>query len=197
MTRFAMAAALAAASIASPALAQSSDPVPTQGVREIDWPVGVASMNAASVRTFGAGVFQRFSQSPIPVLAPAQMDEDDREAFADTFRPLSNGYFAVIHGERYDVIVNGTRSFSVAPAGARVTERDVASEPLFEPAEIGANVSLNRYGVDYLLEFECNEAPPLGSSTVVLPMGAVPNCVDYDEAMSFANSLVIVGGGGS
>lgn len=182
-------AASFAAGLGAMALAQDSatnaprDAVPTRGERQIEWPVGIQSMRDAGAAVFPEGAASRFAGAPIPVLAPTKLDAEQRQAYLDSFRSVKDGFFAVVPGATYDVVVNGTKSYAVAPASAGFEERDTRNY-LFEPAENGANVSFQRFGVDFLLQFECKAA--VGEGT----------CVTENEAKGFADNLTVVGGGG-
>lgn len=93
------------------------------------------------------------------------------------FKQTADGYYAVYKYENYDVIVNGTNEvIGVRPDGAR----DEALK--FTATAAGAQVSLSRYGADYLIEFECYTINPQTGT-----------CIEEDEAMGVAESLVIRG----
>ncbi|MCG8442729.1 MAG: hypothetical protein MI723_13080 [Caulobacterales bacterium] len=173
-------AALACAG--APAAAQ--DVVPEQGERRVQWPVGVESMTATAARVFPAGAGDAFAASPVPVLAPAGLTSADRDAFSNTFGATADGFYAVIPRGAFDVVLNGTVSYVVSPALIKEIPRDGFTY-LYEEGDAGTNISFNRFGADYLLEFECRDAINYAS-----------DCVTEQEAVELADSLVIVGGGG-
>lgn len=176
-------AALGALALA--AAASADDPTPTKRTRNVEWPAGAqAAADAIADRVFPAGASSAFADSPIPVLAPQGIESEEARAFLKTYRSVKNGFFATIPGSAYDVVINGTQSFAVAPAAATVVERG-DRKYLFEFGEIGAHISFSKFGVDYLVEFNCHETPSLTKS-----------CVTQDEAVAFVDKLQIVGGGG-
>ena len=115
---------------------------------------------------------------PVPVLlptgGPVRIASDGT---GPRFKQTSDGYYAVYPYENYDVIVNGTNEIiGNRPEGPR----DDAMT--FTATAAGGQVSLSRYGADYLVEFECYIINP-GTGT----------CIEEAEALGVAESLVIRG----
>lgn len=147
----------------------------------IDWEAARRDLAARPLET-REGAFQVASGEaapPVPVFLPempvgAQSGESNVR-----FQPMSDGYYAFIPGEAYDTIVNGTNKVIAAP-GEEKAERTEAF--IFQPTTTGAQVSFSRYGADYLVEYECKELT-----------NGLPTCITQEEAVSFAEELVISG----
>lgn len=96
------------------------------------------------------------------------------------FRPLADGYFAVLKGEVYDVVINGTdkliaRSDSDGPAPDSALD--------FEGTMTGAQVSFSRYGASYLVEFMCHDRETILDGT----------CINEADALAEVEKLLIAG----
>ncbi len=104
----------------------------------------------------------------VPMLLPLNFAEFQGRPSPPVITP--NGYFATYHLARYDAIVNG----SVREESRRPTEA-----MRFTSGGAGAQVVFSRYGADYLIEFECNQAE--GASS----------CITEQEALDFAGSLFV------
>lgn len=181
------AAALAAGTAIGVGYAQRADaPGVTRGERVVELPVGIESAAAEAARVYPAGAVDRFAASPIPVLAPPTLSETQRTAFSDSFRAVPDGFFAVIPARGYDVVVNGTITYAIAPELIKVIDRGGARY-LYEEGETGVSISFSRYGADYLLQFECTDPARAGEDN---------NCVDEDTVVATAESLSVIGGGG-
>lgn len=115
---------------------------------------------------------------PVPILLPTGGPVSvATNGGGPRFKQTSDGYYAVYKYENYDVIVNGTNEvIGARPEGAR----DDALK--FTATAAGAQVSLSRYGADYLIEFECYTINPQTGT-----------CIEEAEAMGVAESLVIRG----
>lgn len=155
---------------------QTGDPVPTPGQREVEFPVVAESV----ADDFGPDA-SKFADAVVPVLAPASMSTDQASGFADSYRATPDGYFARMAMDSYDVVVNGTRAFAVAPESAGARPRDT-SQVLFSETDTGASVTFNRFGADYSIEFVCR--------------GAGETCVTEAQATELVERLVPIGGGG-
>jgi len=115
---------------------------------------------------------------PVPVLLPSGGPVSAASGGSGPrFKQTKTGYYAVYQYENYDVIVNGTNEV----IGARTEEpRDETMK--FTATAAGGQVALSRYGADYLVEFECYTIDP-----------ATGTCIEEEEAMGVAESLVIRG----
>ncbi|MFN3213039.1 MAG: hypothetical protein ACE37M_08040 [Henriciella sp.] len=122
------------------------------------------------------------SSIAVPVLLPdapfgvAAAGSDD----GLQFRPLADGYFAVMKGETYDMVINGTDKLVALPDGeGAVTDSELA----FEETMTGAQVSFSRYGASYLVEFMCHD-----------PATAMKgSCISEDDALAEVEALLISG----
>ncbi len=170
-----------AASLDQSAASQSGDPTPTPGEREVEFPV-VAQ--AVTDNLFPGGGDAKFAESSVPVLAPAAMSTDQAETFADSYQTTPDGYFARMPSEEFDVVVNGTRAYAVAPEAAGAQTRDTSAFQ-FSESDTGLSVTFNRFGADYSIDFVCRGAG-----------GDAGGCVDETKAAEFVERLVPVGGGG-
>jgi hypothetical protein len=154
------------------------DPTPERGVRQVE-PV------SAVAATFDADALATFNAAPTPVLTPSHLSAEGTAQFARTFRATPDGYFARVDLPGFDVVMNGSRAFGVAPesAGARTGE---ISQLRISESETGLSAMFRRYGVDYQIEFVCRGP---GDEAGV-------RCVTPEEARALVESLVAVGGGG-
>lgn len=157
------------------------DPTPARGEREVEFPVIAQAVTDSLFPGDGA---EKFADASVPVLAPAAMSTDQASAFVDSYRTTPDGYFAQMAAEDFDVVVNGTRAYSVAPEAAGATPRDTGAFQ-FSESDTGLSVTFNRFGADYSIDFVCRGAGGEGAT-----------CVDEAEATQFVERLVPVGGGG-
>lgn len=155
---------------------QTGDPTPTRGEREVEFP--------ATTQAFTGGDASQFADASVPVLAPAAMSTEQAETFSDSYRTTPDGYFAQMPTDQFDVVVNGTRNFTVAPESAGAQTRDT-SDIQFSESDTGLSATFNRFGADYSIDFVCRGGGDVGGA-----------CVDEAEAAEFVNRLVPVGGGG-
>lgn len=114
---------------------------------------------------------------PVPVLLPTGIVSVQRAGASPSFRQQEDGYFARYPGVAYDITVHGTNVIADVP-GMEIKRDETVS---FAAMMDGAQVSLSRYGADYLVTFECRAA------------GGGETCVSEDEALEVARGLVIVG----
>lgn len=159
-----------------------TDPTPEHGLRDVEFPVIAES---ASRSVFGRDMSETFASATVPVLAPASMTEDQAARFAESYRVTPDGYFARIPGADFDVIVNATRAFAVAPAEAGARPREASTYTIGE-SETGLGVTLSRFGADYSIDFACRGEGDEGGA----------DCVTEDAAAAFVEQLIPVGGGG-
>jgi len=160
----------------------AGDETPVRGEREVEFPAVAESVTSS---LFPSGAAARFADARVPVLAPASMSRDQAGAFLSSFRPTSDGFFARLGLEDFDVVMNGTRLYAVAPEGAGAPRRDAAG-PQFSQTENGMSVSFNRFGADYSIDFVCRGSGGEEGS----------DCVTEAKAAEFVQRLVPVGGDG-
>ena len=115
----------------------------------------------------------------VPVLLPTGIVTPASAERGVMFQQTSDGYFASYPGETYDIVINGTNLIAGTPDAD--TER--TGEAVFTSSLAGAQLSLSRYGADYLIEFECNIDLAPGNDT----------CITEDEAYEMADKLIVVG----
>jgi hypothetical protein len=156
------------------------DPTPQRGEREVEFPVTAQSVTDELFPNDGA----RFAEATVPVLAPAAMSREQASSFVSSYRTTPDGYFARLGLEEFDIVVNGTRMFAVAPQGAGAPSRDTTAYQ-FSESDTGMSVTFNRFGADYSIDFVCRGPGGEGSA-----------CVSEAEAAEFVERLVPVGGGG-
>lgn len=94
------------------------------------------------------------------------------------FSKVPDGYFAVVKGEVYDVIINGSDKLVAAPEGMVATAPE---EMRFEDTMTGSQIAFNRYGASYLVEFAC-KAPVRTQS-----------CITEVEAVQAVEDLLLAG----
>ncbi len=190
----ALATALSLASLAGVACAQ--DVITSTGERRISWPSERAMTTAqatffdyargdATPGVSGAiGSMQaQVGRAPVPVLMPGDLRAQSLLSAARTFTAVEDGYFAVIEGEIYDIVVNGTSEYLAAPGRPEQVEDPEAYR--FTEAEGGAVLSFSRYGADYIIQFECRQRATDGRP-----------CVSRDQAERFASAMDFIGGAG-
>jgi hypothetical protein len=154
------------------------DPTPERGVRQVEPAPAVAA-------AFDAEALARFNAAPTPVLAPSQLSADGAAQFARTFRATPDGYFARVDLPGFDVVVNGSRAFGVAPESAGARSGEISQLRISE-SETGLSAMFRRYGVDYQIEFACRGPGDEAGA----------RCITPEEARAVVDSLVAVGGGG-
>jgi hypothetical protein len=160
---------------------ESGDSTPARGERDVEFPVVAESVANSLFPGDGAA----FASATVPVLAPSAMSREQASTFVSSFRATPDGYFAQLGQENFDVVVNGTRVFAVAPESAGARPPDAAPYR-FSESDTGVNVSFNRFGADYSIDFVCRGAG-----------GAEANeCITEAQAAEFVDRLVPVGGGG-
>lgn len=148
----------------------------------IDWDQARADFAARDTDTGGlVGIASGSGAPPVPVLLPdtpvgiASTGEDGLQ-----FRPTADGYFAVLKGDIYDMIINGTDRLVARPGSAAA---EGPSDLRFEETMTGAQVSFSRYGASYLVEFMCKD-----------PATAVKgSCVSEADAIAEVEKLLISG----
>ncbi|MEM6535544.1 MAG: hypothetical protein AAF613_07890 [Pseudomonadota bacterium] len=142
----------------------------------IDWNAAradFANQDSDTVTTQGSG------NVAVPILLPeipVTIQSDGPPPLR--FTEVPDGYFAVVTGEAYDVIINGTDRLLAAPSN--LPEID-ASQMRFEDTMTGSQISFNRYGASYLVEFAC-KGPPNANS-----------CIEEDDAKQAVEELLLAG----
>lgn len=147
----------------------------------IDWEAARRDLAAIPIETreIGFQIASGEAAPPVPVfLPPADVSVAGGES-AMRFQATSDGYFAAIPGETYDVVVNGTNEV-IGPADGTAAPR--SDTYTFLETVTGAQVSFSRYGADYLVDFECKALP-----------GGKPDCITEDEALAFTRDLGLTG----
>ena len=160
------------------------DPTPTRGTRSVEFPVGIES--APREHGFSDDAAARFAGATVPVLAPVGLSADQVARFADTYRSTPDGYFARVGYDEYDVVMNGTRAYAVAPQASEPITAEEMRDWKVSESETGLSVTFSRYGADYSLDFVCRGAGDEESA----------DCVEEEAAAEMARNLVAVGGGG-
>jgi hypothetical protein len=146
---------------------------------EIDWDSARSDFAKRAPTDTGMVSIASGGDAPaVPVLLPDMRASVASAGGADVqFRPTADGYFAVIPGESYDMIINGTdRLIPTSDAGPTDTELR------FEETMTGAQVAFARYGASYLVQFACK-----GDAAV---MGG---CIGEDDALAAVQALLIAG----
>jgi len=151
---------------------------------EIDWDAAKADMEASNPdgATRSIGIESAAPDAPVPILLPTgqnvQAATRSLGSAGPTVRATSDGYFAVYPGAEYDIIINGTNQTTDVAGKDRTRDESMT----FTTSVAGAQVSLSRYGADYLVEFECRD---LNEET--------GSCIEEAEAMEIAEGLVVRG----
>lgn len=147
----------------------------------IDWDAARRDFAARTVPNDATLSIAGSSNPPVPVLLPDQPVSVARAGgTAMQFRPTADGYFAVIPGSTYDLIINGSDRLIVPDSAANPSPSEALN---FEETLTGAQVSFQRYGASYLAEFMC-KAPETAR---------VGSCVTAEDAKQVVNDLLISG----
>jgi hypothetical protein len=170
---------------------QAAEAPVQQAERTIDWGAAHKDANVqpppiaatAPKSNFNPKVTTASVGAPVPMLAPpvqasvaAGLDDG-----AVTVRVTEDGYFITVPGPRYDVIVNGTKAFYLAPSDAPKTPAKAAPQAYrFEWGEGEATLAFSRYGADYLIQFVCKTG------------AANAACMTQADAVAFAERLQLV-----
>lgn len=178
-------AAVAADDIETPV--EPETPEPARGVElkqsEIDWNSARRDFASQPLSTDENTVsVAAASSTPVPVLLPQTpvVAASSDGAPAMDFRPTADGYYAVLRGEDYDMIITGTDRLTAAP-GRGQTATD--TELRFEETMTGAQVAFSRYGASYLVDFACK------TNAAVTGDG----CVTETNAKAAVEDLLIAG----
>lgn len=153
---------------------------PVTKTAEIDWPTAREDFaNRPDDDSFG--IASGSDAPPVPVLLPemnVSIASDGPPALQ--FRETKDGYFAVMRGETYDLIVNGTDKLNTVPGR---TPAGIPEDMRYEETLMGSQVAFTRYGASYLVEFACKaeNTPVVGS------------CVTEEEARQAVEDLLIAG----
>lgn len=158
--------------------------------RAIDWAAAKKDAPASTAATVARSDFNPQVQtasagSPVPMLAPpiaATAAAGLTDSDGPTVRVTEDGYFATFEGPRYDVIVNGTKAFFIAPDGApKKTDKALSdTDYRYEVGEGEVQVTFRRYGADYMIQFACKTGSP-----------DTP-CINQTDAIAFARRLQLV-----
>ncbi len=124
------------------------------------------------------GIESGATAPPVPVLLPTGI-VIPQGVGEPAFRALRDGYFANYPGIDYDITISGTNIVHDGASGRTEGSENVT----FAATASGAQVSLSRYGADYLVEFECRQLAGISGDA----------CISEDAAMQIARDLVIVG----
>ncbi len=149
---------------------------PASRKAEIDWTAArtdFAAQDPNLVTPQGAGTVA------IPILLPeipVTVASDGPSPLR--FNQVPDGYFAVVKGEVYDIIINGTDKLVGAPDGMTAM---APGELRFEDTMTGSQITFNRYGASYLVEFAC-KAPVTTES-----------CITEAEAVEAVEELLLAG----
>lgn len=148
----------------------------------IDWDAARRDLASRPIES-REGTFQVASGDaapPVPVFLPSgPVAAASANGGGVRFQPTRDGYFAFFPGEAWDAVVNGTNRVIGAPGETAQPRSDSFN---FQPTLTGAQVAFSRYGADYLVEFECKELT-----------NGLPTCITHEEAIAFAEDLVISG----
>jgi hypothetical protein len=169
--------------IAFGTLQADEEPVVREGERTPDWAAAEQARiqqgggQGGTVRPEG-GATSPAQPGAVPVLIPGPAPGTATPQGGDTVRiqQTEDGYFAVITGTAYDMVIHGTRLFTVAPDNAPAPEGPRPTYT-FADAEDGHSLSFSRFGVDYSIDFRCKLVPP-GTA-----------CVTRDQAIAVAERL--------
>jgi predicted small lipoprotein YifL len=193
---FALAIALSSLAACDRAGSKSAAPVPAPAedvmvqpsnatvaqTSSIDWEAARQDLSqrpAADIEKFQ--VAAGGEAPPVPLLLPGadSFGVASEGANAPRIQPLTDGYFANFPGEKYNIIVSGSNRVALAPGAAPPAARP--ADLVFTADPPGGRVTFSRYGADYMIEFECNDA------------GGDDVCITEAEALDYARKISIAG----
>lgn len=146
---------------------------------QIDW--SAARDDFAKRDTSGdvVGIASGSNGAAVPVLLPEMaVSTASVDSGALEFRPTADGYFAVLAGEDYDMIINGTDRLLAAEGASTSGAEDLR----YEETLTGAQVAFRRYGASYLVQFACKGAAAVTGG-----------CIAQDDALAAVEDLLIAG----
>jgi hypothetical protein len=200
LSAFALGAALLASAAAAPACAQDDDvadvigaiqgavnrypdPQTTRRTRPIPSVALPSALVSRQIQGFDEKTIDAFAAVPSIVVAPSGMTQEEKDEFSRTFRATPDGYFASLTRDGYDVVINGTLAYSVAPESLRLQPRTGRYHVQKSEGETG--IAFSDFGGDYLIQFICQEYVE----------DQVGGCVSDEEAIAFFERIVPLGGG--
>ncbi len=157
-------------------------PESTTSSADIDWDAARRDLASRPLDSREEGAFQIASGAgapPVPVFLPSSPVAAQSGEGGMRLQPTRDGYYAFLPGDDWDAIVNGSNRV-ITPPGETVQPRGESFN--YQPTTTGAQVAFSRYGADYLVEFECKELT-----------NGLPACITEEDAVSFAQDLVISG----
>jgi len=156
-------------------------PEVTRSDARIDWQAARTDLANTPDTPMPQGFqIQSGDQAPaVPVLLPSGIATTASANGGPRFMQLPDGYLATYPGADYDVTVSGTNEVFDATPGLGTGVEDLSYVSTVD----GAMVSFTRYGAGYMVEFVCKGLEG--------EFGA--GCIEEDEAVEVAQSLVIAG----
>jgi hypothetical protein len=163
----------------------AGEPTPKQGERAVNWGEAKQAQPAQAPLSPGLAPDPNSAAaklSPVPVLTPppvAGAAAAGLEAGSEMIlKPTPDGYFARIAGKAYDITIHGTKAFLEAPVTAPKPGAVDTTKYRFETGEGQAQVSFSKFGVDYLVQFDCKGDP-------------MKPCITEAEALAYAQKLQV------
>lgn len=135
------------------------------------------------VQGYDEKTIDAFEAVPAIVVAPSGLAQEQKDEFSRTFRATPDGYFARLTMDSYDVVINGTLAYSVAPETVRFQR--TSGRYRLQKAEGETDIAFSDFGGDYLLQFICHE----------FVEDQEGGCVSDEDAIALFERMVPLGGG--
>lgn len=173
----------AAGQLGVPGAARFEDQAVVTRMRPVPRGAAPSALVSRMVQGYTEATLDKFEAVPAIVIAPSGMTQEQRDEFSQTFRATPDGYFAVLTMDGYDVVINGTLAYSVAPETVRF-ER-LSGRYRLQKGEGSTDIAFSDFGGDYLISFICQ----------AYVEGVEGGCVSDEEAVALFDRMVPLGGG--
>ncbi len=173
----------AAGQLGIPGAARFEDQTVATRMRPVPRGAAPSALVSRMVQGYTEATLDKFEAVPAIVIAPSGMTAEQRDEFSQTFRATPDGYFANLTMDGYDVVINGTLAYSVAPENVRFQR--MSGRYRIQKGEGSTDIAFSDFGGDYLLQFICQEYVE----------GQEGGCVSDADAVALFERMVPLGGG--
>jgi hypothetical protein len=166
-----------------PGAARFEDQTVVTRMRPVPRGAAPSALVSRMVQGYTETTLDKFEAVPAIVVAPSGMTQEQRDEFSRTFRATPDGYFASLTMDGYDVVINGTLAYSVAPETLRFQR--TSGRYNLQKGEGSTDIAFADFGGDYLISFICQ----------VYVEGQEGGCVSDEDAVALFERMVPLGGG--
>lgn len=160
-----------------------ADPTTTTMMRPVPRIALPQELVSRQIAGYDEKTIDAFDAVPAIVVAPSDMTQAEKDEFSETFRATPDGYFASLTRDGYDIVINGTLAYSVAPESLRLQRR--TGRYHIQKTEGETDIAFSDFGGDYLVQFICHEYSE----------GDIGGCISDEDAVAFFERIVPLGGG--